>query len=1061
MNSVPMIAPMQGSVMCSRAFILAMLLLLSSVACNFPINEEPLESKPIDKVLGDSTGCLSNVVPTLEQYFGGEAQEAQIEATWNCVSTTLNTFEKSVEGRYEDRFTSRELAHFIEQYFLEDGQKISDELLVQIFRIKQLFVGGSVDYISRKEVKFLTRVVQELKEITLELNPHMMIFSMNWKVQSPMQDSDLDKFEAANVAIQKAAKKLAVIIERNGVSYDISNFAVLLRELSNISAKGWSWVGDVEKAIPLVKKLKKTLAGGDESVIDPQEWKRFALLGGRGYVQYLRYHYFIKEAPLKEGGAYLAYFIRSVDDLFSYLGDMVDGKKDKILTRQELLEIAEALSALIPDLKISDQLMLEVMKIKVVFFGGRVDFFVKDDFERARAKLEEFRQITQKFLDYRDVFGQDWDSHGLNYGQIYAKFKLAEKNINEVAKRLGQIMEDQYDINDLIKLATEFEKLYPTTDKDKTPLDQLANQYVPTLVSIKNILFSDKNSVIGQNANHLNSRDQWSAYLGLGAQFYCRYLTYYYFLKGNEIDSPNVLFGLERVVYDSLDILEKLVSQKPQQVISWQELDNLASALIKTKALPDLMTAPTLSSTLRTAINKVLVKPEIRLAGYTPLGFAQTAIDVAKSEFALWLENQKFFDVIYSGVDPLVGKSGADIMADIDNTTATVASLELKMIYFASMPLSFDAQGRMYIARPYLNYTKKTSTIFNIVRSGARLLIRSFAGEIDRITGYIGITEKETDSLYLELRPILSELKLVHPKNDNFGVNRFRDAGLFTDIGNGDANAGFSEISHLLMMILSGLEVNREIYDPIEAVNGCSLNKNNSVYPDDWDTDLKCINGIYFNEMSKYFVGVPDFMSFQTKLDRARFDKMFLNLLIAAGYKEKTGNKLMVGDLALVPHVIQYIETFFQLFDANKNGVIETPEALRSYPKFETILKQVSGLKDERDLKGLLTWMLKYGKPPESGADKIKFKMWWVPKGESGWAVSAERDQLASILAYIAKAIDEAKQKAIDEANSNQNGNNSNTGSSDPGVGVTSGGSAAPSTPVVDANGTSHGISVP
>ncbi len=71
-----------------------------------------------------------------------------------------------------------------------------------------------------------------------------------------------------------------------------------------------------------------------------------------------------------------------------------------------------------------------------------------------------------------------------------------------------------------------------------------------------------------------------------------------------------------------------------------------------------------------------------------------------------------------------------------------------------------------------------------------------------------------------------------------------------------------------------------------------------------------------------------------------------------------------------------------------------------AFPTYRKILKDASGLKDEQQLKGLFTWLLKNGKAPE-GAEKLQF-LFWVAKGENGWKVNASREMLAKILGFIA-----------------------------------------------------------
>ncbi len=205
-----------------RIFLFSVFGLVTS--CSLPVGEKPPATDPIQVKLGDSTACLSKVSPTLTQYFDGVASDAQVVGVWNCVSTAITTFQDQTKGRYEDRYTSRELAHFIEQYFMKEGSRIPDPLLLQVFRIKQLFIGGAVDSISRAEMVQIQSVIETLKKITLNLNPHMKVLTLNWKVSDPNRiETSIPEFEDTNSAVQQAARDLGDLIQKNGVTYHLDD----------------------------------------------------------------------------------------------------------------------------------------------------------------------------------------------------------------------------------------------------------------------------------------------------------------------------------------------------------------------------------------------------------------------------------------------------------------------------------------------------------------------------------------------------------------------------------------------------------------------------------------------------------------------------------------------------------------------------------------------------------------------------------------------------------------------------------------------------------------------
>lgn len=992
--------------MFSKNFFL-LLSFLSLSGCSLPLYEKPPEQVPIVIDLGDSTACLSGVLPVVEKFFSGDTKAAQITAAWDCLGTSILTFEKSVQGRFEDRFTDRELAHFIEQYFLEDGVRISDSLLIEIFRIKQLFVGGEVHSLTRQEMKNLTAVIQELKQITLNINPYMKVFAFNWEPESRVaRERNIFFFEEANLALQQSAKDLASVISRNGMPYELSNIISLLGEMEAFSSEEWEWIPTVETTMPLVKKLKRTLAGGDENIISPLEWNRFALLGARGFVQYLRYFYFIKSAEISDGGASLVYFTKSIDDLFSFLGDMVGGKPGQELKVSEVLEILQALSDFVPNLKISEEFLNEAMKVKVVFFGGGTAVFKQEDFERARLKLESFQNLTELFLEHAKVYSLSWRSEEMPIEDARLYFKNADSNLTQVAKALGQNMESSYDLRDLIQLAEEIDKLYDIRFSGNKKLAELARQYIPVVISVKNIIFSDQGSVIGASLKPAfphSSEQQWSRFLETFSQFYARFMYYHYFLKDSALSTGEGLTSFQTVVWDSTENLRNLMAQKEEKQISLEEINDLLNSVETAGLLPKSLSVQSITQVAKILIHRVLVPPELRLAGQVPTGFGPVAIDEFRNEFALWAGNQEFFDSIYQDDPDGKGKSGPEIVEALNGAQRSTGLFELKMIFTNPLALSFDSLGRMYLARPALNYQKETSTLINLVRTGVRSMIRSYAMSLQRIKDYQGITNAEANQFFQDLRPVIVELGLIGPDNESFANSRFRDANLFTAVGNGDDLADFKEGSNLFIMILSGLKVDDLIFAELEKQ--CEIEKPSEAKTS-WRVSVQCARELYRQEIPHAFSSMPDFTRFHTSLPAERFDSLFLNLLKATEAKLDSEGFVRVEDLGLYAHVVQYIEGLFQMYDNDGDGLLKTVEAMQAYPRYRTLLASVSGLKKEKEIRGLYAWLLKKGKPP-AGIEQIYFKGVWCKMKEEEWDLSANREVLASILGYIADAMSE------------------------------------------------------
>lgn len=996
------------------------LILVITTGCNLPMGEKPPEPVPPDAGFGDQTKCLDKLVPEFEKFIKGTAKKAEVMATWDCIGSVVSLFEKSVRGRYEDRFTSRELANFIEQNFLEN-KTINDSTLLEVFKVKQLLVGGSNTQVTREEMGRFVRVIKQIRDIAVRLNPYMKLYSLNWKVGGYSSlDSDVKYFEAGNLELQLAVKELATLIEVNGQSYEIFSIYRLLKEMSVFSSESWAWLEDLEEAIPLVQKLKKTLTGGSETVIEPSEWRRFALLGGRGYIQYLRYYYFLKKMDSIGSGPQLIYITRSIDDFFSYLGDMVDGKPEKTLTRQELLSILEAISDFIPNFHISDAFLIEAMKIKVLFFGGKIDLFEKADFERAREKLEAFRTLTEKFLAHVAVYGLSWNPSEMPSEEGLAYHQTAEDNLVEFGKKLGENLEYSYDLKDLIQFAKEFDLLYPRKSEDEKSFGEVAEDFIPILISFKNIIFSDEDSVVGKSGSYQtqegrrNAKQQWSDFLSISGKLYSRYTYYYYFLRNKDMLTG---WGLDRVkdlVKDSSNFLDVLVRRKPAvptQQISFLELNRLWTSLKAAEFIPKKMSVKSLDALTKVTFQKFLIPPEKRLMGDLPQGLTLQGVQSIRDEFSIWFENQRFLDQVYTGKPQDEGQYGATILAALQSAPVATGLEELKMVYSTPVALSFDTLGRMVITKPEAPYLRKTSDLANAIRALGRLVVRSYAMDLARVdlkTG--GVTLEEANTLFKDVQAFVIELGLLDPRNENFMKNRFLDANLFTAWSNGNSYLEFKEAVNLVMMLWSGVEIDSMLFEILD--NECSISKPTD-YKDDWMVSINCVQQVYMREVPDKFAAMPDFMRFLNGLSQDQKTEVFMNLLKAAGYKPKPDGTIPVGDLALFPQVTQYVETVFQKFDANRDGHLNTKEAMVAFPTFKEILKEAAGgkLKSDKQLKALFAWLLRYAKPPESTKDFVKFLVWWMPKGENGWDVNADREKLVKILGFIADSFNKSAQQ--------------------------------------------------
>jgi hypothetical protein len=1005
---------------------LATFLISCLVSCTPKVGEQP---PPQDIAPLSGTACISDTAETVKKFFKGDARDVEVGAGFDCISMAMQKFTKYVRGREEDRFDIAELAEFVENYFISknaSGQptnRISPGLQNELMKIKQLFVGGSRQYVTRAELNQTIGILSRLRGLAVQANPFMKIYTLNWKISND-QNTDTQYFEGANEQLQSVAKSLAVFMLPNHQPYSFQDFTSLLTEISGFYKESWKFIGTIENYMPLIHKVKKAVAGGNEDSISPGEWNGFLLLGTRTFVQYLRYNYFLSPAPTSGSSVMLGYITREIEDLLSIFEDLVKQKPDTgtrrgnrheashrtagqgRITRAELDELLTALSQVWPQFKVSGPMVDEAMVIKQVLFGGRTDDWSSDDFANARLKVVHLKPMLEKFFPYYSIYTFSWDPSrfGNEASQIY--FKEAQDSLQAVMNQLGGMLEAPYSITHMYNMVHEVEKLYPTAISSES-FDQNLKKYMPVVENIKNILYEDNGDEI--------RKAYWPTFLEFGSSLYSFYLNYHYFIQKKQFSEPRVLFALRYLIDSSMQTVDTILKNKPSKVIHHGEFLSLMVQLQKVGVLPADLKTSTLDSVTSALMNSLLNPSKRRLSGSFPGVFDKPVLDNMRNELSIWVEAELYLRTVFTAGSREISISPFQLQSQIDTTLLDnqIAPMlrtgltELKKVLSSPVPLVEDSRGRLLIS-PNLrsDYTSDSVSRLNLTRAISRLLINGYAGDKKRIDDYTGVTKSEATQAFNDLKSIFVDMRFLSPDSTTFIDSRFLEANIFVPRGNGDDYASFLEISDLMNMILSGMKLDGLLRPKLlsECLPGVTS-------PGTSDSaDYFCLFHNYLRTFPAVIISMPDFFTFMKNNEICDNEILFFNLIKAAGYVPAMDHKVHMGDIGMMPHVIQYLEMAFAKFDQNKDGVLDRPEAEKAFPIFEGLFRDLAkdyikkGLIKDGDLLPLFTFVLKEGKVPDNAVDFLKF-MLWKKKAPQDRNFTADRNKLASILGVVADRV--------------------------------------------------------
>lgn len=1002
------------------SLVMSLVFLLTS--CTPKVGEAPPEP---EQTKMEGTQCLSGLQPVIEKFIEGTATPEAVASGWDCASTAIKKFKKYVYGRASDRFEADELASFLKENFLAPGSPdVTPALRTEFMRIKQLFLGGSVDYVTRTELDKILNMLGDLKSISLHLNPYMKLISQRWSIaNSGNVQEDIRYFESASDEIQSAARSLANMIVENNQTYELDHFVTFIREFSIFVNQDWPITGQIDKLMPVIKKVKKAVSGGDQDKIGPTEWRSFVLLGVRGYLQYLRYYYFIKSASDTGSGIRLGYLARTVEDLLGAFQDLLEqkpvdpscgtiqrgnGTRQALacISKQEVTEIMLTFSDMWTEFRVSEKLVSEAMKIKKVIFGGSENSINSRDFERGKNKVAGLKAIVENFMPYYAVYSLEWDRSNFSNNAAQQFYKQSQDSLQSSAKELGTLLEDSYNIESLVSLLTEIDRLYPK-DKPEVPVSEQIKKYLPLVKDVKNIVFSENDTNI--------KKTQWGPFLTFAARFYGSYLYHNYFVKNESYGTPQFLESFKKLSDQVLMVVRDVVLMKKNQIVTADEVNLIAQRLKELEVIPAELDAQSIDQVVKVILNRILIPPELRLKGVRPNGITPLSVETLQNELQVWYETEKF---LYS--QTLTPMKPVNLQTAIKNklkeakiSAALKTGLtEMSLIVAGNVQQTIDNDSRLVItniAKP--DYDLASVARLNLNRLISRTLIRGTTTSIDRLNKFEGVDLKEAQAVFDLVKPVVVQMGLLDEKNTTFMESRFREANIFVAHSNGDSYMNFVETADIAGMIISGITVNNLYRKDIESV---------CITPAKLKTDPviaeQCLRKIYIEQTANYMTSTPEFLKFFKKLDMDDTAEYLENILKAAGHEPNRQDTVRLVDADLAPHVIQYIEMTIAKYDTNQNGRINLQEAAGAFPSFKGILTELTkdqSVIKQKDLEALFYYILYYGKPPEGVKDFLFKWLPWRNSPEDWKAISADRKQLARILGYIADQVAAAKKKAM------------------------------------------------
>ncbi len=145
-----------------RTKSLCLVLLSQLMACGvFEVNDPTRTDDHLIEVGQGESGCLSRDGKSAKLFIAGDSRDdSGFHQIWGCLDQALDLFLRRVQGAHKDRYQRRELYDFLAKYFIEKSENFDEKHFNEVFEIKKALVGGSVEFLTRKEIQNLRDLIR-------------------------------------------------------------------------------------------------------------------------------------------------------------------------------------------------------------------------------------------------------------------------------------------------------------------------------------------------------------------------------------------------------------------------------------------------------------------------------------------------------------------------------------------------------------------------------------------------------------------------------------------------------------------------------------------------------------------------------------------------------------------------------------------------------------------------------------------------------------------------------------------------------------------------------------
>lgn len=611
---------------------------------------------------------------------------------------------------------------------------------------------------------------------------------------------------------------------------------------------------------------------------------------------------------------------------------------------------------------ISDALLDEMMGLKNIFLGGSRQALTRLELLATLDLIEDFRAITHDLLPHtRILFVRD--SKHVPRGADYV---AAETALSRATERLLKKLNpdgSRYEMASLARLMSELH-LFFRYDNPDTTFGEI-QKYIPLFSRAKNLLFNSFSDAIESY--------EWPLLGRLLTQVVGISLRSIYYFSTESLYDQDHLAQMREIFRLSTSVLRDSMKRRDYVPIPNSDIEALIKEYAMVHDLPLNLNINEAHKLYRLFVDFIL-NPQQTFASK---GLSREKLDYLESEIEGWGHVQEL------------------LISDKEDSQS-VAWQQMKGVLNTPWPLSLDDKGRVVLDGSASSTNLKGSSRLNWSRALFNVLFRAYVKDPNRLGERMDLDKAELRTAFLDLKPILVGLSLVHPEDKDFDQRLYRDTNLFMPRSDGNRFIGFYELIEYLHFVYSGIDAGFEFFN--QSQDGCIL-------PDDF-MQVECFRSNLQVGASRFLEHLPYYLRYALPLSDKNWRRDIRNMEIVNRDEGAVSAPIEKGDVYATFVLLQYIDVFMLRFDVDRSGDIDLIEGIRAFKHIKDVLGDLLGqdvIEDEEELEALFTYMLKYGEVPHPSDPlaSMRFNNWKYKKGS--WKLAADRGILLQILASLQK----------------------------------------------------------